>query len=183
MNICVFCSAEEVSDTYAIPVKKLVQLLAEKGHGLVWGASESGLMKVVADEMRMHNRRLVGITFSGIKHEAGVARSNTETLIVTRTLPERKTLMLEYADTILVLPGGIGTLDELMDVLEKKRHGIHTKPIIIFNVDGFYSSLQSHLANLELENFLHTPLETLASFVDTAEEAIFLLEKQKADGS
>jgi uncharacterized protein (TIGR00730 family) len=172
MNVCVFCSASEIAEKYTKPAQELGKLLGESGHSLVWGGSDKGLMKLIASSVEDAGGKLVGVSVEMFSH---VARKNTHEMIVAKTLGERKAVMLERADIIVVLVGGIGTLDELTEVLELRKHGMHTKQIIVLNTDGFYEGMKVQLERMEKEGFLMSAgnarsLKELIYFADTPEE-------------
>lgn len=172
MNIGVFCSASDINETYIGPTKELIRLLAKGKHTLVYGGSDKGLMKVVADMMQENGGKIIGITFEFLKP---VLRANLDEVVVEKDLPARKASMLKRSDAIVVLPGGIGTLDEVTEVLELKKHHFHNKPVVIFNIQGFYEGLRTQFLRMEKEGFTPHPLEDLISFADTPEAVMQLL--------
>ena len=100
------------------------------------------------------------------------ARKNADGMITTDSLDERKTAMINASDIIVVLVGGIGTLDETAEVMELKKLHIHKKPIIILNTDNFYEGLKIQLDKMKKEGFIANPNEELVFFVDTPQEAM-----------
>ncbi len=172
LNICVFCSAAELDAVYTDAARTFARLLGERGHSLVWGGSDSGLMKVVADEVQEAGGRLIGISVEFLKN---VARANADEMIVTADLAERKAAMLARSDAIVVMVGGTGTLDEATEILELRKHGMHTKPVVILNTAGFYDGLREQMRRMEAEGFLPVPLDKLVSFADDGTEALELL--------
>ncbi|GAA2099726.1 TIGR00730 family Rossman fold protein [Streptomyces albiaxialis] len=172
MNICVFCSAADLAAVYTDAAREFAELLGRRGHSLVWGGSDSGLMKVVADGVQDAGGKLIGISVEFLR---GVARPKADEMIVTPDLAARKALLLERADAIVVMVGGTGTLDEATEILELRKHGMHTKPVVILNTAGFYDGLRQQMERMEAENFLPQPLTKLVHFADTSEEALELL--------
>lgn len=151
MNICVFCSANDVDKKYANPAKELAEALGARGDTLLWGGSDVGLMKVVADGVQQKGGKLVGITMELFEE---FARKNADEMIVVKTLAERKSLLLDRADVIVVLPGGLGTFDEFTETVELKRHGTHSADIFVLNTDNFYEGLRLQLERMQSEGFL-----------------------------
>lgn len=151
MNICVFCSANDVDEKYANPAKELAEALGARGDTLLWGGSDVGLMKVVADGVQQKGGKLVGITMELFEE---VARENADEMIVVKTLAERKARLLERAEVIIVLPGGLGTFDEFTEMVELKRHGTHSADIFVLNTDNFYEGLKLQLERMQNEGFL-----------------------------
>ncbi|MCF6522378.1 TIGR00730 family Rossman fold protein [Streptomyces sp. JJ36] len=173
MNVCVFCSAAELDEVYTTAAREFAGLIGKRGHTLVWGGSDVGLMKVIADGVQDAGGRLVGISVDFLHHKA---RANADRMIVTPTLAERKALLLEHADAVAVLVGGTGTLDEATDILELKKHGMHGKPVVVLNTAGFYDGLQAQLARMDAEGFLPVPLSGLVAFAPDPAAAVAHLE-------
>lgn len=172
MNICVFCAASDVDPIYTEPARTVARLISRNGHTLVWGGSDRGLMKVIADEAQAHGGRVVGISMESLKH---TARERADIMMIAKDLAERKALMLEHADAIITLVGGSGTLDEMTELFELKRHGVHDKPMVILNTAGFYNGLREQWNHMQREGFLNRlrmPLDELIQFVDTPEAAM-----------
>ncbi|WP_181766734.1 TIGR00730 family Rossman fold protein [Streptomyces albidus (ex Kaewkla and Franco 2022)] len=173
MNICVFCSAAELDPVYTEPAREFAELIGSRGHSLVWGGSDVGLMKVVADGVQGAGGRLVGISVEFLE---GVAREGADEMVVTANLAERKAQLLERADAFVIMVGGTGTLDEATDIMELKKHGLHAKPVVLLNTAGYYDGLHQQLLRMEAEGFLPVPLSELVSFADDGARALELLE-------
>jgi hypothetical protein len=170
VNVCVFCSSSsDLKEEYTRPAKRLAKLIAERRYTLVWGGSETGLMKTVADTAQASGARLVGVSMKLLEH---LARKNVDEMIVERSLGERKTTMVSRSDAVVVLVGGIGTLDEFMHTLELKRHGAHMKPIVVLNTEGFYDNLRAQFRRMNDEGFLSMPVDRMVFFAKTPEQAI-----------
>lgn len=178
MNILVFCSAQDVPQNYTAAARELATLIARGGHTLVWGGSNEGTMKEIADAAQVAGGKIIGVSMDFFKHKA---RPNADEMVVTRDLSERKKVMLEKADAIVVLAGGLGTLDEVSEVLALKRHGDHAKAVVFLNTDGFYDGLKTQIARMEREGFLASKdgdvvAGTLMRFADTPKDAMRYLE-------
>ena len=178
MKILVFCSAQEVPEKYTKEAVGFATLLARRGDTLVWGGSNRGTMKVIADAAQGAGGKIVGISMEFFKWKA---RDNADEMIIAKDLGERKRLMLEHADAIVALAGGIGTLDEITEILALKRHGDHAKPIVFLNTDDFYGGMKMQLERMDEEGFL-TDIDRdvvpgkLAYFAATPEEAMRYIE-------
>ncbi len=174
MNVCIFCSASDLPAKYTEPATQLATLLAENGHNLVWGGSDVGLMRDIATAVQDAGGKLFGVSMESLKH---TARAGADTMLIAKDLGERKALMLEHCDAIVTLVGGTGTLDELTDVFEMKRHGTHNKPIIVLNTLDFYRGLEMQYKHMQSEHFLDRmrPLDELITFVREPEDVIDLL--------
>ena len=168
----------DVAPIYKKQATALGNLLAQGGHSLIWGGSDTGLMKVVADAVQEEGGKIVGITMEKIKE---TARKNTDELIVTKDLSERKMLMSERADAFVLLPGGIGSLNEITEILELKKHSFHNKPVVIFNIDGFYDGLHSQLGRMKHEGFIARALEDYMYFAENTRDVVKFIEKETED--
>lgn len=174
MNICVFLSAADLDERYTTPAREFAELLGRGGHTLVWGGSEVGLMKVVADGVQESGGRLVGVSVEFLQAKA---RANADEMVVAADLAERKAQLLLRADAVVIMVGGTGTLDEATEILELKKHGLHSKPVVLLNSAGFYDGLKQQLRRMDAEGFLPLPLADLVGFAETGEEAMaYLLE-------
>lgn len=173
MNICVFLSSVDLDERYAGPTRRFAELLGRRGHTLVWGGCDAGLMKVVADHAAAAGGRLVGVTVSFLAHKT---RPGVDTMFIAEDLAERKALMLEQSDAVVIMAGGLGTLDEATEVLELKKHGKHDKPVVVLDTDGFYAGLMTQLRRMEAEGFLPLPLAELVHSTEDAEAALDYLE-------
>ncbi|MBI3984032.1 TIGR00730 family Rossman fold protein [Candidatus Microgenomates bacterium] len=169
MNICVFCSAYVTDPVYVEPAQELARLIAAGGHNLVWGGSYVGIMKVMADGVRQGGGKIYGVSLGAYRK---FAHKSADEMVIAKDLGERKAAMLKKSDAILVLPGGIGTIDELTDIIELRKQGLHDKPIVILNIGGFYDGLQMLLARMEAENFVPVKIDKLVVFAKDAHSAM-----------
>lgn len=173
MNITVFCSVQEVAERYTAAAREFATLIARGGHTLVWGGSNNGTMKVIADAAQQAGGRIVGISVAPIKARA---RPNADEMIIARDWPERRATLLARADAVAVLPGGLGTLDEITEVLEYKKQSLHNKPIVFINVSGFYDGLEMQFERMDSEGFFPRALSDYLFFATTAQEAMAYIE-------
>jgi uncharacterized protein (TIGR00730 family) len=169
LKVCVFCSANDVGEKYVEATQTLARLLAENGHTLVYGGSEKGLMKVIASGVQAAGGKVIGVSVEYLKD---AAKQDADEMIIAKDLGERKAVMLERSDVLVMLVGGIGTLDEVTEVIEHKKHGHHNKPIIVLNTNGFYEGLQLQLQRMEQEGFFWHPLKEYVQFIKTPEAAV-----------
>lgn len=174
MKICVFCSAQNIDEKYSKPALDAVEIFTQAGHDLVWGGSDTGLMKQVADTAQNNGAKIYGVSVEFLKHKA---RENADEMTIAADLPARKNLMLEKADAVLVLPGGLGTLDEIFEMLELKKHSIHEKPIVFLNTNGFYDGMYTQLKRMKNDGFIVRELDELVDFVNGPKEVISYLIK------
>ncbi|MEU9124608.1 TIGR00730 family Rossman fold protein [Streptomyces sp. NPDC048506] len=175
MNICVFCSAADLDDRYVTPARRFAELIGKGGHALVWGGSDTGLMKVMADGVQEAGGKLIGVSVEFLAHKS---REGADEMIVTKDLAERKAQMLARADAVVIMVGGTGTLDEATEILELRKHRMHTKPVVLLNTAGFYDGLREQFQRMEAEGFLPLPLTDLVFFTADATDALAYLEER-----
>ncbi|MET9875431.1 TIGR00730 family Rossman fold protein [Actinacidiphila glaucinigra] len=174
MNICVFLSAADLEPRYTEPARQFAELIGKGGHTLVWGGSDVGLMKVMADGVQEHGGRLVGVS---VEFLAAKARKGADEMVIAADLAERKAELLARADAVVVMVGGTGTLDEATEILELKKHGLHTKPVVLLNTAGFYDGLKEQFQRMDAEGFLPLPLTDLVFFAEDGVAALAYLEE------
>jgi uncharacterized protein (TIGR00730 family) len=174
MNICVFLAAADLDERYTKPARDFAERLGKGGHTLVWGGSNTGLTKIVADGVRETGGRLVGISVTLLRVWAS---ADADEMVIADDLAERKALLLARSDAVVVMAGGLGTLDEVTEILELKKHGLHDKPVVLLNTAGFYDGLMLQLRRMEEEGFLPVPLAELAFVTDDGSRALSYLEE------
>jgi uncharacterized protein (TIGR00730 family) len=179
MNICVFLSSADLDERYTRPAREFAELIGKGGHTLVWGGSDTGLMKVVADGVRETGGRLVGISVGFLR---AWARKDADEMVIAEDLAERKALLLARSDAVVVMAGGLGTLDEATEILELKKHGLHDKPVVLLNTAGFYDGLALQLRRMEEEGFLPVPLAELVYVANEGIDALAHLEESPGAG-
>ncbi len=179
MNICVFLSSADLDGRYTRPAREFAELIGKGGHTLVWGGSDTGLMKVVADGVRETGGRLVGISVGFLR---AWARKDADEMVIAEDLAERKALLLARSDAVVVMAGGLGTLDEATEILELKKHGLHDKPVVLLNTAGFYDGLALQLRRMEEEGFLPVPLAELVYVANEGIDALAHLEESRGAG-
>jgi uncharacterized protein (TIGR00730 family) len=174
MKICVFLSGADLDERYTRPAREFAELIGKGGHTLVWGGSDTGLMKVVADGVRETGGRLVGISVSFLREWA---RKDADEMVIAEDLAQRKSLLLAGADAVVVMAGGLGTLDEATEILELRKHRLHDKPVVLLNTAGFYDGLILQLRRMDAEGFLPVPLAELVFFAEEGADALAHLEE------
>ncbi|OGK44154.1 Rossman fold protein, TIGR00730 family [Candidatus Roizmanbacteria bacterium RIFCSPLOWO2_01_FULL_37_16] len=168
-TIGVFCSANEVDKKYVNATVKLAKLIVENGYDLVWGGTNKGLMKVIADEVQHKGGKVIGITVEFLKQGR---RMNADEMIITKDISDRKSLFFNRSNAIILLVGGIGSLDEVSELLELKKHNFHNHPVVVLNTDNFYAGLKAQLQRMEKDGFLTKELKELIYFAETPKQAI-----------
>jgi uncharacterized protein (TIGR00730 family) len=153
-SICVFCGSSSGRDPrYGAAAAAVGERLAARGIQLVYGGGRRGLMGAVADAALAAGGRVVGVIPRGLV-DRELAHPGVSELRIVETLHERKALMAELADAFLALPGGLGTLEELAEVLSWAQLGLHAKPIGLLDVGGYFRSLDAFLDHAVGEGFV-----------------------------
>jgi uncharacterized protein (TIGR00730 family) len=153
-RVCVFCGASAGTRAeYLASAKALGAGLAKRGVGVVYGGGRAGLMGAVADAALESGGEVVGVITRLLQSRELAHTGNTE-LHVVETMHERKMMMANRSDAFVVLPGGLGTLDEMFEILAWAQLGIHAKPVGLLNVRGYYDALWTFMDHVEREGFL-----------------------------
>ena len=174
-SVCVYCGSRPGADpAYMVAAENLGHALAAKDWRLVYGAGDVGLMGAVARSAQAAG----GDTFGVIpKHlvEWEVGKVDLTRYIVTETMHERKKVMFMNCDAVVVLPGGAGSLDELFEVLTWRQLGLHEKPVVVLNTNGYWDPLMALLTHVVAQGFADASLLDYLAWAQTPEDAIALL--------
>ncbi|GAF56109.1 LOW QUALITY PROTEIN: lysine decarboxylase family [Psychrobacter sp. JCM 18901] len=174
--VAVYCGSRLGNgDVYEQAARELGSAWANNGMGLVYGGASIGLMGAVADEVINGGAQAVGVipTFM-LKHE--IAHEQLTRLHLTDTMHTRKTVMAEYADAFITLPGGLGTLEEIMEIATWRQLYQHEKPMIILNINGFYDRMIEHLKYTTEQGFMKQEDLDRLVVCNTISEAIDMLQ-------
>lgn len=170
--ICVYMSSSDaVAPEYFAAAETLGRLIGQGGHSLVYGGCRVGLMGAVAKATKTHGGKVVGIIPESI-HGRGLGYHEADELHVTASMHERKKMMEDRADAFIGLPGGFGTLEEMVQVINLKQLGYHTKPIVFINLNGFYDPLLDFFQHTIDRHFAKTEHQNLYEIV-ASPEAVF----------
>lgn len=173
MNIAVFCaSSHRIDAVYMENARELGRLIGIGRHRLVYGGTNQGLMKEVADATMTHGGKVTGIIPECI-YARGVAAERIGELIVAPDMKERKHLLRERADAFIALPGGWGTLEEISEVITLKQLGLLNKPVIFLNVAGFYDAFFNFMEQAKQEGFISARYTGILKVVKTPAEALY----------
>ncbi len=176
MTITVYgASSGQLPQTYIDAAAALGKLMAERGHTLVNGAGRTGLMGAAADACLAAGGRAVGV-IPDFMVEQGWQHTGMTELVVTPDMHRRKERMAEMSDACVALPGGVGTLEELLEIITWKQLGLYLKPIVILNTGGYYDALLSQLDRAAAECFMRGEHKAIWSVAATPEEALRLAE-------
>ena len=171
-TLCVFCGSKiGTNPQYRAAAEQLGALMAERGIRLIYGGGNIGLMGVVANAVMEAGGEVVGVIPDFLmKFEVG--KTNVNELIVVDSMHERKSRMFELSDGVVVLPGGLGTLDETFEVITWKQLCQHNKPIVVVSVDDYWAPLENLVQSLIGQDFAHPAIAELYTVVGSA-EAVF----------
>lgn len=171
-NVCVYCgSGKGTNPAYAAAARILGRDLAKHGIGLVYGAGGLGLMGEVARATLEAGGRVTGIIPAFLSEKEHMLKEADE-LIVTADMHERKQLMFERSDAFVALPGGIGTLEELVEQLTWSQLGRHNKPIVVANIASFWTPFINLLSHMKEEAFIRAGLDVSFTVVDDARKIV-----------
>lgn len=175
LAVCVYCGAHTgTNPAYRVAAQQFGAALAQRGWSLIYGGGNVGLMGAVAHGALDAGGQVIGVIPQALLDIEVGLRDATE-LIVTETMRERKAIMDARADAFVTLPGGFGTLEELLEVLTLRQLGYHTRPIILINLDGYYTPLLRLFAHTVEAGFVAPGQLDLYQVVSSVEEAIALL--------
>ena len=171
-KICVYCGSGPGTDpAFIAAATALGTAMAKAGIGLVYGGGDMGMMGAVADAVKRHGGAVTGIIpeFLLNKERAGF---NGDGLIVTRDMHERKRKMFEMADAFVALPGGVGTLEEIVEQMTWAQLGRHKKPILLANVKGFWEPLCALLDHMKALAFIRAGMDVNLMVADKVDDII-----------
>lgn len=177
MNICVYgASSSTIDKIYIQEVERLGEVIAERGHGVVFGGGASGCMGAAARGARRRGGAVLGVapTFFNVD---GVLFPDCTDFISTETMRERKYYLEEKSDGFVISPGGIGTFDEFFEILTLKQLARHNKPIVIFNVNGYYDSILRMMEESIEKDFVQEGVRELYAVLDDAEQVVRYIEE------
>lgn len=169
-NICVYCgSSSRVDDIYKQQAVKLGKIIADEGWGVVYGGGRVGLMGLVADSALDNGASVVGIIPSHIQ-EREVEHNELTELHIVDTMHVRKQMMVDKSQAFVILAGGLGTLDELFELLTWKQLGLHDKPIVIVNIEGYWTKLLESIDHIASKGFMRSEDLNLFVVVDNVDQ-------------
>jgi len=183
-NISVFCGAHEGNNPrYAEDAKKIGEILAAKGINVVFGGGNVGLMKIVSDAALDNGVDAIGIGLESL-HNLELVNPRLKNQIITKTLLDRKDEFMKRSDAFIVLPGGVGSLDELAEIMANNQLGLINKPVGLLNTERYYDHLLSWMKKAVEEDFI-----TEANFNDlivssSCEDLVnLIIENQRPDNN
>lgn len=180
MRVTVFVSsAEGVDERYRAAVAAVGARLAARGDELVYGGTGMGLMGVLADSVRRGGGRVTGVVPRRFA-DRGLVDRDCDELVVTDGMAARKQVLLERGEAVVALPGGFGTLDELLEALTLRQLGYHDRPIVLFDVDGFFAPLLATFQRLFDQGFADPALAATYAVAQDLDGLVAQLEAEHA---
>ena len=191
MRICVFGAASPTIDgEYIQQVEKLGEEMGRRGHSLVFGGGENGLMGAVARGVHKGGGRVLGVIPKFFKEESVEAvYALSDELIMPDTMRERKQIMEDNADAFIIVPGGIGTFEEFFEILTLKQLCRHNKPIAIYNIKGYYNEIFHAIEQATAKNFIRggcmdlfrigDDVDTLLSYIESPDTQMRTVKELK----
>lgn len=154
IGVCVFCaSSNHLNDGYMDSARQLGRCLAVGGHVLIYGGGNNGLMGALSREMHEAGGRVVGVITAQLK-DMGYAYEDADEMIVTDSMSLRKEKMEKLADGFIAMPGGFGTLEEVLEIITLRQLGLHDKPIVLLDPNGFFEHLLAQFETGYRERFM-----------------------------
>jgi uncharacterized protein (TIGR00730 family) len=179
-SICVYCgSSTGVNDNYRRAARELGRVLVENNLSLVYGGGNIGLMGVVADSVLECGGKVIGV-IPQFLFDKKVAHTDLTELIIVSTMHERKMVMQEKSDGFICMPGGLGTMEEIVEMISWGQLMLHSKPSAFLNVDGYFNDLQHFFSKAIAEGFVDNVFSGLYCFKDNAERIIDFFKMYKS---
>ena len=175
-NVCVYCGSSPGEDpAFAKAAEELGRYLAEASLGLVYGGGDVGLMGMTARSVLRHGGYVTGIIPEFLRRRENMLDAAQETIVVP-DMHTRKRLMFDRSDAFVALPGGIGTLEELVEQMTWSQLGRHTKPILLLDLNGFWRPLIDLLAHMRLNGFIRAGLELNYMVAEKVEDVVPMMQ-------
>ncbi|CAM3553837.1 TIGR00730 family Rossman fold protein [Marinicrinis lubricantis] len=175
-RICVFAGSNSgVSPAYVQAAENLGKVMAKSGIELIYGGSKIGLMGKIADTLLRHGGNVIGVMPKGL-FRGEMVHAELTILIEVDDMHQRKAKMMELADAFIALPGGLGTFEEIFEVLSWSQLGIHTKPVGLYNIEGFYTPLSNLIQHAIDSGFARPSNQSLYVMSDDADELVKKLQ-------
>jgi len=179
-SIAVYCgSGDGYNELYREQAYETGRMLAERGLHVIYGGAKIGLMGAVADGALNNNGQVTGVIPDFLRNKELMHESLTD-MVVVSTMHQRKLVMYERCDAILVLPGGWGTMDEMFEMLTWGQLGMHAKPIGLLNINGYYDALKALNTTMVQEGFLGECARSILMFSDSLPELLDKMETYEA---
>ena len=174
--LCVYCgSSGRGPESHKSAARELGKLLGQSGIRLVYGGGRVGLMGIVADAALAAGGEVIGV-IPRFLDEYEVGPPNVTRLEIVESMHERKAMMAQLSAGFVILPGGLGTLDEAFEIITWKQLGLHDKPIVVADIDGYWGPLKQLVSGIVKDGYARPENAALAEFVDTIGDILPALE-------
>lgn len=169
-SLCVFCGSKTgIEVAYEQEARQLGKSMAQMGIRLVYGGGSLGIMGIIANSVLENNGQVSGIIPEFLlKYEIG--NPHVDELIITQNMHKRKEIMFEKSDGIIILPGGLGTLDEAFEILTWKQLHLHAKPVFLMDVNGYWQPFLNLIDHIVAKEFAHEKIKDLYISVKSTED-------------
>jgi len=175
-NVCVFAGSSFGNrEIYTQSAQLLAKQIVINGYNIVFGGGSNGLMGVLADSVIEHDGYIIGIITEQL-NDIEVGHPGLNEMVIVDTMHERKKLMSEKSDAIICLPGGVGTWEEFFESLTWNQLGLQSKPIILLNIENYYSTLKDFVEHAVHEGFLPRSTSNELIFTNSVDEAMDLVD-------
>jgi uncharacterized protein (TIGR00730 family) len=179
MKVCIFCaSSAKVAPVFFEAAETVARVVATAGHTIIYGGGAVGLMGALADAALVCRAKIIGVLPRFMRQVEWQHNELTELMLVD-TMHQRKALMIAGADAVVALPGGTGTLEELMEVITLKRLGQFIKPVVIVNTNGFYDALLALFDKMADEHFMRPEHKDAWTVIEQAADVLTAIERAK----
>ena len=184
MKICIFgASSADIDGIYIEEVETLAEKMARRGHSLVFGAGATGVMGAAARGTRAGGGFIHGVIPEFFREErVEKIFADCDELTYTKTMAESKTIMEDDCDAFIIAPGGIGTFEEFFEVITLKQLGRHKKAIAMFNIQGYFNTLEAFMREMADKRFLAEACLEMYEYFTDADELLDYLESYSPDG-
>lgn len=178
MNICIYgASSDNINEKYINEVFRLGVEIARRGHGLIFGGGDHGLMGAAVSGVQS----LGGFSLGVAPHffdKPGILNNKCSEFIFTDTMRQRKQIMEDRSDAFIAVPGGIGTFEEFFEILTLKQLGQHNKPIALFNICGYYDHIVAMLDNAMNQGFMRAGSDNICRVFSNTVDMLDYIEKE-----
>ena len=176
MNIGVFCSQYDVAEKYTKAAEELAQLIASGGHTLVWGGADEGLMGLVARVVQEGGGKTIGVMREALRAKA---KKDADEMHIVANAYEMNLGIIERSDCVVALVGGIGTLNEVSEIIRMNKNGRRAKNVVFVSTDGFYDGLKMQIQRMSDEGFMRKDVADSVYFAASPKEAMGYIEKTR----
>jgi len=178
-KICVFCSSSDrIKSSFFKAATELGEMIAQKNWSLIYGGTDMGLMGALARAVHSKGGYVTGVIPAFLK-EKNIAYNKADELLITESMRERKKIMEEKADAFIALPGGFGTLEEILEIITLKQLHLHNKPVVLLNIEDYYKDLLVFFENMYNKSFAKPDYRKRYVITSDAEKALSYIQNYR----